>query len=116
MIEILFHIFTYLLAAYGAMFLIFSIINSIRQRINFEYPGIKLILLVKNQQEVIEGIIRYTFTIDFLRNIMPGRKLTVLDMGSTDETIVILRKLEETFGHLEVLEENDKEKIFTGFE
>ena len=116
MVKVLFYALIYLLTVYGALSLIFCVFNSIRYRVKGEDRGIKLVLLVKNQGRVIEGIVRNIFMGDFLRKIMSGGKLTVLDMGSEDETLEILERLKNDYGNLDILKESDKWKIFDSFD
>jgi hypothetical protein len=47
---------------------------------------------------------------------MPGGKLTILDMGSKDDTLEILQKLEIDYPCLEVLRKTEKDIIFNSFE
>ncbi len=105
-----------LLALYGAIALSIIVINSIFQRVKSEKSKLKLILLVKDNEEAIEGIIRNIFAGNFLRKVIPESKLTVLDMGSTDETLKILGKLKCEYEQLELLSMAEKDNAFEGFE
>jgi len=116
MIIIIADIFTYLLAVYGAIALIFAICNSIKQRLCNDNSSIKMVLIVKNQEEVIEGIIRNLSSADILRKAMTTEKLTILDMSSSDKTLEILNKLKSDYEYFDILEEDEKESIFAGFE
>ena len=115
MIHILSDIFTYLLAVYGAFTLIITICNSIRQRLDNDNCNVKVVLIVKNQEETIEGIIRNLFSADILRKAMTTEKLTVVDMGSSDKTPTILGKLKKDYESFEILEEDEKGRIFSCF-
>ncbi|MCX8129894.1 MAG: hypothetical protein N3I35_07340 [Clostridia bacterium] len=115
MSKILFDIFTYLLAAYGLIYLTISVINSIRQRLGSESTRVKMVLLIKNQERTIEGIIRNIFTGDVLRKVMSNEKLIVLDMGSSDSTVDILRKLKDDYGFFDIIGENEKFMLFSKF-
>ncbi|MCX7841758.1 MAG: hypothetical protein N2489_01620 [Clostridia bacterium] len=112
---VILNVFLYLLAGYGAAALLMAIITSIRRRVCTENANVKLIVMVKNGEEVIEGIVRNIFLGDFLRKIMVCGKLTVLDMGSEDSTLEILKRLEKEYGDMEVLEKNQKNEVFTYF-
>ncbi len=116
MLNAMLSVITYLLAAYGALCLIMSIADAVRQRVNQENSGIKLVLMVKNQEEFIEGVIRNIFMGDFLRKVMSGRRLSVVNMGSEDSTPEILDRLKEYYGEFDVIEENEKESIFKDFQ
>ena len=75
-----------------------------------------MVLIVKNQEEVIEGIIRNLSSADILRKAMTTEKLTILDMSSSDKTLEILNKLKSDYEYFDILEEDEKESIFAGFE
>jgi hypothetical protein len=109
-------IITYLLAIYGFIYLTISVVNSIRQRLCSESSRVKMVLMIKNQERTIEGIIRNIYTGDILRKVMSSEKLYILDMGSDDNTVKILRKLKENYGFFEMLDENEKDKVFTALE
>ncbi len=106
---------TYLLAIYGALMLIFSILGTIRARLDLRDSQFKLVLIVKNSGEYIEFIIR-----DIIRRIVADRtvpldKFTVIDMDSSDETPAILGKLHKDFEMIELLTEKEKDKAFSNF-
>jgi glycosyltransferase involved in cell wall biosynthesis len=75
-----------------------------------DHEGSRLVLLVKNKEDSIEGILH------ILMNSTDGffEELIVADMGSDDETLKILLKLSEKYGNLKILSEKEKEKIFCG--
>jgi len=116
MVETLCTVFVLLLAVYGAVAIAASIINAVRCRFSSDDQGVKLVLMVKDQQETIEGIVRCVFSGDFLRKTLPNGKFIILDMGSDDETPEILKRLKDIYEYLEVLGINEKEKIFAGFD
>jgi hypothetical protein len=116
MLKVTLYIFIYSLAVYGVLSLAISVFDSIRQRIGNENSRVRLILIIKNQENTIEGIIRNIFRGDFLRRVMSGGKLIVLDMDSTDKTFDILIKLKDDYGCFHVLKGNEKENIFTNFD
>jgi len=76
----------------------------------------KLVLIVKNQGEVIEGVLRNALQRDFIRKLMPDGRLTVVDMGSTDDTVEILKKLEMDYECIEVLKKSEMESLFGYFD
>ncbi|HHV29558.1 hypothetical protein [Acetivibrio mesophilus] len=117
MMEVIFEVLTCVLAAYGLMTLIHEILISIKQHNKgYRNSQVKLVLIVKNQGETIEGVLRNVLPRDFIRKLMPEGKLLVLDMDSNDDTMDILRKLEKDYECLEVLRKSEKELIFRYFE
>lgn len=74
-------------------------------------PVLSLIFLVKNQQEIIEGIIRKVFAGPGFQSGAPNSRLVeviVVDIGSADQTRPVLERLVRGFPGLRV--------IFTGAE
>ena len=114
--EMVYNMFVYLLAVYGAIALIISIIESISKNIKEGISGMRLILQVKNQQEYIEGVVRNLCSGNVLGKVVPVKTITVLDMGSSDDTLKILKLLNRDFNCLEIIERDEKEKIFEGFD
>lgn len=114
--KIILQILVYLLAVYGALALSFIVISSIIKRTKHDNSRLKLVLLVKDREESIEGVVRNVFSGNMLRKTMSDNKFTVLDMGSTDETWKILNKLKCDYEQMELLNIGEKEKIFEGFD
>lgn len=112
MYNIVLDIITISLAVFGGICLFFSVINFIYKKTKFTDTDISFILLVKNQEEVIEGIIRNYFEYDpFNKNFLPI-KLSIVDMGSQDNTIEIIEKLQKEYVNLGLYKEGEKDKIF----
>ena len=116
MLRIVFEIILCIFATYGFISLTHELVPSIRQKSHYKNSMVKLVLVVKNQGEVIEGVLRNLVSRDFIRKLMPGGRLIILDMGSKDDTLDILRKLEKDYECLEVLKRSEKDNIFTHFE
>jgi hypothetical protein len=116
MTTVMFDVFVYILALYGAVYLVIGFVDSIRKRFKNENKSIKFILLVKNQEGCIEGIIRDIFIGNSLGGLITQDSFTVLDMGSTDETLKILEKLKRDYQYLNVLNYEEKNEIFKYFE
>lgn len=92
-----------------------TIIDSIRQRVRIENSLVKMVLLVKNQEETIEGIVRNVYIGNVMRKIMSENRMTIIDMGSEDKTVEILVKLKKDYEFFDLLNENEKETIFDSF-
>jgi hypothetical protein len=105
-----------ILATYGFLTIIYDLILTIKNKSKYQNSMIKLVLIVKNQGDAIEGVLRNVLPRNFIRKLMPGGKLTILDMGSKDDTLEILQKLEIDYPCLEVLRKTEKDIIFNSFE
>ena len=116
MLKIFLGILICLLASYGALSLIIGVANSIYGRTKGRDSKIRLVLVIKNQAEAIEGIIRNIFNGDVLGKAMSDGCLMVVDMGSTDETMSILMKLRDDYECIDIFKQDEKEKIFESFE
>ncbi len=116
MLRIAFEVFVGLLAIYGIISLVSGLVSPIRQRLGSESSRVKMVIIMKNQEQTAEGIIRNVFTADILRRVMSNEKLTVVDMGSSDNTRRILDTLKNDYDFFDVLSENEKEDIFKKFD
>ena len=89
------------LALYGLFEIIKTIIN-IFTYTNLKSDGIYVIIAVKNQENKIEGFLR-----SFLFRIIYGKEeflkdIIITDLDSSDETPVILNKLQKEFEEVKV--------------
>ena len=89
------------LALYGLFEIIKTIIN-IFTYTNLKSDGIYVIIAVKNQENKIEGFLR-----SFLFRIIYGKEeflkdIIITDLDSSDETPVILNKLQKEFDEVKV--------------
>jgi hypothetical protein len=116
MLQIVLEVLVCVLAAYGLITLTYESLLSARHNRGYKNSMVKLVLIVKNQGETIEGVLRNVLPRDFIRKLMPGGKLIVLDMDSKDDTMDILRKLERDCECLEVLKRSEKDFLFKPFE
>jgi hypothetical protein len=112
----IFEIVVCMFATYGFIGFLHEILLTIKHNMKYETSMVKLVLIVKNQGEIIEGVLRNILQRDFIRKLMPGGRLIVLDMGSNDDTIDILRKLEKDFECIQVLKKSEKEGLFKSFD
>lgn len=115
MLNSILEILIYLLAAYGALALSYIAVNSVLQKSKTEKSNVKLVLMLKDREEAVEGIVRNMLSGSLLRKVVNDGRVTVLDMGSKDETWLILSKLKSDYEQLELIKSSDKEKIFDGF-
>ena len=70
MFNIFIQVITYVLALYGLSIIIFNILYALIKKPNIREPHVKIVLIVKNQEDIIEGIIRNIFMVDFLKKII----------------------------------------------
>lgn len=103
------------LAVYGLVSLVTYIFSLIRQKARNGNHGIRLVMLVKNQAEDIEGIVRNIYEKDLLRMAGLPDNLTIIDMSSGDETAQILERLGKQFGYIDILYEDDYNKLLLDF-
>ncbi len=115
MINVIFLVVTYMLALYG-FFSIFYLILREFIKPKIEDEGIKLVIIEKNQESRIEGILDNVLTGDLVKRLISSGKITVLDMGSEDGTVEILRKLKEKYQSINLVHENERHVIFEDFE
>lgn len=115
MFKTLFLILVFLLSIYGTLSLMICIGSIIWHRMKIENPDIRLVLVVKNQEEALEGIIRSIFKEDLLRKSMCSGILNVIDAGSKDQSREILQKLKDEYEYINIIRYEDREKIFEGF-
>lgn len=115
MLKLLFEFCTYTLAGYGAFCLLVSFLKHIQYKTSLKGHKISLVLLVKNAEEIIEGIVRSIFIEGIIGRLIPAENFFVIDMGSSDKTGEILCRLEKEYAAMEVVDEDGKDKIFQPF-
>lgn len=108
----LFEILVYILALYGLVSLISDSLKQFKQTSDMKHTKIKMVLLVKDQEEVIEGVVRNIYLERLLDKAMVSDKLTVIDMGSSDDTDKILSRLKDKYDFIDVITKEQKDKIF----
>jgi len=113
--KILFEVFISVMAVYGIIALVSEIISSLRYRVRTKNSGVKLILAVKDQENAIEGIIRGIYSGGLLERTIGVGNLTVVDMGSQDDTVKILMRLQKSCQGLEIAQSQDMESILDDF-
>jgi len=106
----------YLLAVYGALVLILGAIDMIRSKKASSRQKVRVVLLVQNAQEQIEFIVRNVVRKNFASNASSDKKVIFVDMDSSDETVVLLKKLQQCYPAIEVLQHRDREVIFNDFQ
>jgi len=116
MLKTIFEILVYMFATYGFILFLHELLVNIKHNTQCKNSMMKLVLIVKNQGEVIEGVLKNALQRDFIRKLMPDGRLTILDMGSKDDTVDILRKLEKDYECVQVLKKSEMEIFFNSFD
>lgn len=115
MLAQIFRLIMYILALYGFISIIATIVRRFYRNINLGNSNMRMALIVKNQGEIIEGVVRSIFSGGMLESIIHRDNFYIVDMGSTDKTVEILQRLKNTYHNMEILSEKDKDKIFDDF-
>lgn len=100
-----------LFAMYGMISLFINIYKSIGKRKYF-VENANIVLLVNNQEQNIERMIREAMESRFVRNIAINGSFIVVDMDSKDDTLKLLKKLENQFPLMEVCSFDERECVF----
>lgn len=103
-----------ILIMYIVAYIFWGKINLLKSRFIFDDVNMKVVFIVKDNEEVIEDIVRSVMLCDFTSKNVLSKNLFVLDMGSKDKTMDILKKLEKDYSsRFRVLEYENRESIFT---
>lgn len=104
MILVLFQIIFYSFSIYGFLCALIKIYNHIKIKnlFNSNNSIFKVILIIKNQENIIEGVIRNMIISDFNRLISLSKELTIIDLDSTDKSFEIVTKLSKQYRFLNV--------------
>lgn len=111
MLAVILKIFVGLLAAYGAVSLGMELIEWMHFSGCKESERVKVVLLVKNRENDIEGIVRSFLNRCVLNKMLPCDRLIVADMGSNDDTVEILNRLQGYYDNLDVMRMENKSEI-----
>lgn len=103
------------LSVYGAFAVFKSISISIWNRYKEGIKDIKLVLLVKNQECLVEYLVRGYFSTGFMGEVICDNDIVVLDMGSTDSTLMILKKLKSIYRNVTIMTLDERESVFAPF-
>lgn len=88
-----------LIAIYCLLFYIRKVITCKKTEYDESSPGITLLFLVKNQQDIIEGLVRTAFTDACIQSV----DVIAVDLGSVDQTRLILERLSGSLHHFRFL-------------
>ena len=115
MLKSLLECIIYLLATYGLLILVLGAADMIRCRMKGRRPNTRVVLLVKDSEEHIEYIVRNAVKKDFASKALSDKKIIIVDMNSTDNTTLLLKKLEEDFSSIKILPFEERSRIFDDF-
>lgn len=100
-----------LFAIYGLISLFLEIFKIIGRKKYFVEKA-NIVLLVNDQEQNIERMVMSAMESKFVRNIAINGSFIIVDMNSHDETLKILRKLENQYPLVEVCSFDERESIF----
>ena len=102
MSEIIINGIFWVLAIYGLIEIVKTIINSFTYT-NLRTDGIYIIIATKDQEERIEGFIRsFLYKLSYGKGSIPAN-IIITDLDSTDKTDEILSKLKLEYKNLKVV-------------
>jgi hypothetical protein len=116
MMESLLQFIILFLSVYGLISLTAAVAGMVRRKAIDDRFKTGFALLVKDQEESIEGIVRTVFLEHLPERVMSKGKLYVVDMGSKDKTLDILSRLKEEYKCMDVLSTEQKHRIFEEYE
>ncbi len=100
-----------LFSIYGVISFFKSIFRLLENK-KYYVEKANLVLLVNDQEENIERIVREAMMSKFVRNIAINGSFIVIDMKSKDQTYKILKRLEKQYPLVEVCSFDERESIF----
>lgn len=106
---------TYLLAAYGLICLLMTLVQSFGFFLKPARSRVKLVLLMKNQENTVEGIVRSVISDDIMKKLMSDGELVIIDLGSSDKTFEMLEMLQKEYECVSAVRGEDRDKILNVF-
>lgn len=111
----LFDFLVYLMAIYGVITLVISMLGAFRRRMKIQNAKVKLVLIVKNVEEYAEYIVRTIVKDELASKVMSEGNIAIIDMNSADSTAKILGRLAEDYECLDLLPFEKRDNIFDDF-
>jgi hypothetical protein len=100
-----------LLSVYGLVSIFLNIFRLVGNK-KYYVDEANLVLLVNDQEENIERMVREAMESRFVRNISLNGSFIIIDMKSKDDTYKILKRLEKQYPLIEVCTFEERESIF----
>jgi len=105
----------WVLAIYGLIEIVRTIVNSFRFT-NLKTNGIYIIIAAKDEEERIEGFIRsFLSKLSNEKGYMP-ENVIITDLDSTDKTDEILSKLEAEYRNIKVINWKECKELIDGLD
>ncbi len=106
-------IIIWILAIYGLLEIIINLFNAVAL-VNNNIKDMYILIAVKNQENSIEGIVRsIVFKNIYHKNENLFNNIIIADMGSTDDTLRILKKLSNEYSFLRVVDCKDSQDLLS---
>jgi hypothetical protein len=109
MLEVFIYALFCFFAAYGFITFLREFSHAALQGKPDKSNGIQLVLLVKNHEHDIEGIVRNMLDFRIKNRLMADCELKVIDLGSSDDTVCILERLKMDYGNIELIRADSSE-------
>ena len=111
MAEFILNSILWTLALYGLIEIIKVFIYTFTYK-SIDSEGVYLIIAVKNAEQKIEGIIRETLFHNFREKKENIQNVIITDLGSTDETAIVLEKMKNDYNNIQIMDwEECKKKV-----
>lgn len=113
MLNFISSIILWTLAIYGFYEIIKTIISSyLTKKVNLNNSY--LVIMVKNGENYIEYLTRKAILRKFVEKVNYIKEIMIIDLNSEDETNKIIKKLEEDYNYIKVMNIEEFKKFLSG--
>ena len=107
----------YIMAFYGFISILMSLRKLFYRGMRLKNGKMRMVLIVKDGEEIIEAVIRSIASGVIPENIASEGDIYIVDMGSSDKTVDILQRLKNMYyNNIEIVTKNDRSKVFDNFD
>lgn len=107
----------YIMAFYGFISILMSFRKLFYRGMRLKNGKMRMVLIVKDGEEIIEAVIRSIASGVIPENIASEGDIYIVDMGSSDKTVDILQRLKNMYyNNIEIVTKNDRSKVFDNFD
>jgi len=107
----------YIMAFYGFISILMSFQKLFYRGMRLKNGKMRMVLIVKDGEEIIEAVIRSIASGVIPENIASEGDIYIVDMGSSDKTVDILQRLKNMYyNNIEIVTKNDRSKVFDNFD